>query len=218
LPLQHPFVIWGVLYNTFTHEYVEDADITFKFESGTVVTVTTEEDGFFQIDIQQYANDGEDIHIESAYESWYAHHIYKVDIYDLSYYVQVNLDTALANLKIQYGEGEDEYIFCWCSNWIIRNQDFTITTTLNKTQMEYLKDNCVPGAFASRKIIGYGYMIYDTTFSNGNTFTFIPFPTSKSNLHNMRRETDGIIKNIAIAPVPNQKLYVVRIECITKTF
>jgi hypothetical protein len=214
LSLDFPFPIYGYLYNSFTNENEGDTNITITFADGTDVIVTTDSNGFYEIDVQDYANDGEDINFECETGTWRATETYTLNITDFSHEQIVTLDEEITNLKIWYGDGADEFIACWCSNWKVRDMSVMITTWLNKTQVDYLKDNTRPGAVDSKKIIGYGYMNTDTTYDGSNTLRFEPYDVETSELYNIRRETTGYVKSLSIAPIPGQELFVVRIECL----
>lgn len=215
MSLSNPFIIYGYVENSFTGLKEGDVTITVTFADDTEVEVTAGSNAFYEIDIQDYANDGEVVTLICETGTWRGTETYTVDIFDLSHEQTITLDEEITNLKIWYGDMADEFIACWCSNWIVRDRGIMITTILNKTQVDYLKNNTRPGAVDSKKIIGYGYMNFDTTWDNSNTLRFEPYEVTTSELHNMRRETTGFCKSLSITPMPgSSEWFVVRIECL----
>lgn len=215
MALKNPFPVYGFVYSSFTSENISNADVTLTFADGTDVTVTADSNGFYEIDIQDYANDGEEITFKCNTGIWKGTETYTLDISDLSHKQTVTLDTDVADLKVWYGDNATDYVPCYCSNWTERANGFSVEIVINKIKSDTLRNNTRPGAVDTKKTVGYGYMNFDATWNSNNTLRFEPMPMNNSYLYNKKSETTGYVQNLSIAPFgEGTDLFVVRIECV----
>ena len=109
----------------------------------------------------------------------------------------------------------DHFINCKDSRWTTDNYSITIETWLNKTQLQTLQNNTVPGATKEvYKIIDEPHW-FDTTWKGENTLYMVPRTSHESNLKYMHSPKVCYVKNISSSPIAGQSGYInVKIECM----
>jgi hypothetical protein len=109
------------------------------------------------------------------------------------------------DLAIFYGDLQNTYIDCRCSQWDTSDYSITIGTWVKKEDLLNLRNNIRPGAVKEFKRVIFAPKYYDSTWKGYNTIRLYPTPSSKemndSNLRNMRGETIMYVKNITEHPI-----------------
>lgn len=118
------------------------------------------------------------------------------------------------DLKIYYGNlGVEDFMCCRCSRWDVSDYSITIETTLNKSQLQILRNHITPGAAGELyKVLGEP-TYYDQTWTGDNTIKISPHNNGTSTLYKMRGDKLIYVKNITDSPAPGEKgLIQVKIE------
>ena len=121
------------------------------------------------------------------------------------------ITTIIGDLLIYYN-GND-YIDCRCSRWNVSNKSIVIETWLDKSDLQNLRNNIVPGAVDGLYKIMGDEIFYDKTWQGLNTITLRPNEytlrighdiwegNNTSNLKNMRGEITVYPKTITTHPI-----------------
>jgi hypothetical protein len=118
------------------------------------------------------------------------------------------------DLDIYYDDLLDPNVInCWCTRWDVQDNSVIIETFLNKSQVETLQDNIVPGAVSELFTVMGKTTYYDTSFGD-NALLFKTKKSPDSELVNMRNEFTGYIKTLTINPVKNNQYLNILLECV----
>lgn len=211
MTLSHPFPIYGTVLNQNSNPE-SGLSVEVYVEGSLQDTLTTNGDGYFQGDLQNYSNNGDSIVVSGANFNWYGDYTYTLDVTDLSQDLSFNLDHQYTDLKVYYNGSN--YIDVWCSDWTVTDKSIAITFVVTKSQLDTLKSNTRPGAVRELYECLGDKVYVDTTFNNDNTLKFTPIDHIHSNLYSDRRETTGFVNNISYTPIgAHNKKWVCQIEC-----
>jgi len=108
-----------------------------------------------------------------------------------------------------------DYIDCWCTRWDQEGWNIVIGTFLNKSDVQTLMANTVPGAVGELYSI-LGRKVYtDLTWTGDNTLKLHPNSDSDSTLKSMREDTIVYVKNISTHPLAGTDGWMeCKIECV----
>jgi len=104
----------------------------------------------------------------------------------------------MVDLEITYDLSTDDSFNCWCSRWDTSNYQITLELILDKTRLNYLRNNTNPGSYYLNNIIGTHPIIWDLTPNDENTLKISPIAGNK--LNNSRDEIIVFVKNISDSP------------------
>jgi len=137
--------------------------------------------------------------------------------------------SLFGDLLIYYGSRTGQsFIDCWCTRWDQSNWNITVETFLDKSDLNTLLDNTLPGAVGELWEVLGSIVHYDQSWEGLNTIKFTPHPyttftpntgnfsgTNKSDLSDMRNETIVYVKNITTSPVEGDSGIInVKIEAV----
>jgi hypothetical protein len=209
--LNHPFPIYGYVNNRDGNPQ-SGLSVEIYVEGSLQDTLTTDANGYFQGDLQNYSNNGDTIIASGAMIDWFGDYSYTLDVTDLSKDLSFNLDHQYTDLKVYYDA--THYINVWCSNWVVRDKSITVTFVVTKSQLDTIKANTRPGAVRMLYECLGDKVYTDTTFSDSNTLKFVPVDHVQSKLFSDRRETVGFVNNVSYTPIgAHNKRWVCQLEC-----
>lgn len=208
MTLNHPFYIGGYVYD-IDGWAVSNYTIEFEAEGWGTKNITTDTDGYYQLDIQDYATEGNYVYVRGILGDWQGERRYNVTESDFSKELELNINSKIAaDLKIWFYD--DSSIVLDCSDWKAADKQFTIELWGRRGQIEMIKNHTRPGAVKEMYEVLGEKTYTDTTFSGENTLTFAP--QSGTRLDYMRRETTGYVRSVKYeqikGPTPYMKCHI----------
>jgi hypothetical protein len=211
MALDNPFLVYGYLYEGSTGSWTGlDGRYVEVWAQGSSVSGLTAGGGYYQVNIQTIATDGDTIGISGQNDIDTSGATYVLDVTDLSYQQDLHLEDGgdggsgeiTGDLRIYYSSLSDpDYIKCWCNRWDQNDWNIVVETFLDKSDLQTLTNNITPGAVGELYEVLGSRIHYDQTWAGENTLKLVPNPTfTKSELNKMREDTIIYVKNISSTP------------------